>query len=175
MLIPLTASFIALDFARHFNRAVETWFVDTFGILLRRREISRKRLNGATYVLIAATLSVIIFPKIIAVTGFIILIISDMASALVGRRFGKHRFLAKSLEGSAAFFITAIVVVLLTPKIDYLPGEYIIGGMAAAVGAVVEALPIDIDDNLTIPVGVGITMWIGYAILLPGLNLHKFG
>jgi dolichol kinase len=176
-LIPLTLAFIIIDIARHYFPPFETWFNTTFGRLLRRRESNkaRKRLNGATYVLISATLCVLIFPKLIAMTSFIILIIADMASALIGRRFGKHRFLGKSLEGSSAFFLSALLVIAFTPKIDYLFGEYIIGAIAAASGAIVEALPWEVDDNLTVPLSVGAVMWAGYTVMYPMLDIYKFG
>jgi len=109
------------------------------------------------------------------IIGFSILIISDITAALIGRRFGKHKFIAKSLEGSLAFFVSAIVVIALTPKIEYLPSEYLIGIAAALVGTIAEALPADIDDNLTIPISVGAVLWLLYTILLPTLNVYKFG
>ncbi len=98
-----------------------------------------------------------------------------MMSALVGRRLGKHRFLGKSLEGSIAFFISAFIIILLTPKIDYLFGEYVIGALAAAFGAVIEALPWEVDDNLSIPLAIGAFLWAGYAIFFSALNIYKFG
>ena len=177
LLVPITIIFIAIDIARHYSPPVETWFYNSFGRLLRHRESdkAKKRLNGASYVLISATLCVLVFPKFIAITSFIILIISDMTSALIGRRFGRHRFLGKSLEGSAAFFLTALLITLATPKLEYHAGEYAIGTVTAAVGAIVEALPWEVDDNLTVPLAVGLTMWAAYTIFFPSLNMNKFG
>ena len=177
ILIPMTMAFILVDVARHYHRPVQEWFYATFGWLLRHHESSseKKRLNGATYVFISATICILIFPKLIAVTSFAILIISDMTAALVGRRFGKRRFLGKTLEGSFAFFLSAIAVILITPKIEYQFIEYVIGAAAASVGAAVEALPFDIDDNLSVPLSIGATMWLLYHFLSPMLDLHKFG
>jgi dolichol kinase len=177
ILIPLTIAFLVVDLARYYNKAIEEWFYGTFGYILRKRESDKvkKTLNGATYVLISATLCVIIFPKLITVTAFSILIISDITAALIGRRFGRHRFIGKSLEGSLGFFVSAVIVIAATPKIEYLPAEYIIGIAAALVGTIAEAMPAEIDDNLTIPLSVGAALWILYAIFLPALNLYKFG
>jgi dolichol kinase len=66
-----------------------------------------------------------------------------------------------------------MLVVLVAPKIDRLPMEYIIGFIAAAIGAVVEALPIKIDDNLTVPLSVGFSLWALYAYFLPAVNLLR--
>jgi dolichol kinase len=172
LLVPITTAFIIIDLARYYIPPVAQWFYRWFGWLLRRHEtdINKKRLNGASNVLVSALLCVLFFPKVVAINSITILIISDTTSALIGRRFGRHRFLAKSLEGSLAFFVSAILVVLVAPKIDKLPMEYIIGFIAAAIGTVVEALPIKIDDNLTIPLSVGFSLWALYALFLPTIN-----
>ena len=175
LLLPITAAVIIVDMARYYIPSVGHWFYKWFGWLLRRHEtdINKKRLNGASNVLISALLCVLLFPKVIAINAFTILIISDTTSALIGRRFGRHRFFAKSLEGSLAFFVSAILVILVAPKIDKLLLEYIIGFIAAAIGTVVEALPIKIDDNLTIPISVGFSLWALYALFLPTINLLR--
>jgi dolichol kinase len=172
----LTAAVVSIDVARYYHRPLEDLFNATFGSLLRRHESDTraKRLSGASYVLISATLCALIFPKLIAITGFLVLIIADATSALIGRRFGRHRFMGKSFEGSLAFFLSALVVVLLTPKIEYAGGEYLLGAVAAAAGALVEALPWPVDDNLTIPLSVGAVLWAGYSLFFPALNLNKF-
>jgi dolichol kinase len=173
LLLPLTAGFIIIDMARYYVPVVSQWFYKWFGWLLRRHEtdIKKKRLNGASNVLISALLCVLIFPKVIAINAFTILIISDTTAALLGRRFGRHRFLGKSLEGSLAFFISAVIVILIAPKVSGIPMEYAIGIIAGGIGTVVEALPIKIDDNISIPLTVGFSLWCLYLLLLPALDL----
>ncbi|MBI1804406.1 MAG: dolichol kinase [Ignavibacteriae bacterium] len=177
VLLPMTAAFLIVDIARYYHRPTELWFNRIFGWLLRSHESDRERkhLNGATYVLIAAALAVLVFPKIIAVTSFIILIISDLTAALVGKRFGKHRLFKKSWEGTLAFFLSAILVIAFLPKVEYRESEYLVGILAAAAGAIIEVLPIDIDDNLSIPFTVGFVLWGCYSLFLPTINVYKFG
>jgi len=175
ILIPLTLLFGLSDLARLFVPAFGELYRKFFGFLLRRHELNarRRRLNGATYVLLSATLCVWFFPKIIVITAFAILIISDTSAALIGRKFGRHPFLGKSLEGTTAFFVSGLLVVALAPKIAYLPAEYLIGVLATALGAVVEALSRDlIDDNLSIPIAISLAMWGLYLLLLPALNVY---
>ncbi len=175
LLIPATLAFLAVDVLRYFHVSTARLFYLIFGKLLRQHEVNSKTrtLNGATYVLLSATLCVLFFPKVIVITSFAILIISDSAAALFGRRFGKHRFYHKSIEGSTAFVISAIIVVLVAPKVSYLPAEYLIGIIGAVVGAVAEILSYNIlDDNIAIPLSVGSVMWLLYTWLLPFLNLH---
>jgi dolichol kinase len=173
LLVPLTILFAATDFWRHRHPTLGAFYHRYLGWLLRshERDGGRKRFNGATYVLLSACLCVLIFPKMIVLTAFSILIISDTAAALVGRRYGSHHFFSKSLEGASAFLVTALLVVAFSPKIASLPGEYLIGAVAALTGTIVEALPIAIDDNLSIPLAVGGVMWLLYATLLPTLNI----
>lgn len=169
-------TFIALiiDLGRYFSPGFGKIFYKFFGFLLRVHETdsNKKNLNGATYVLLSALISAIIFPKVIFITAFTILIISDSLAALIGRKYGKHKFLSKSFEGTLTFFISASIVVFLTPKIDGRMIEYFIGLIAALVGTFAENLSYGFaDDNLTIPISIGVTMWLLYGLLVPDLQL----
>ncbi len=165
---------LILDLARYFSASVGKVFYKYFGFLLRKHEVdsNKKNLNGATYVFISALICIILFPKVLFITAFTILIISDTMAALIGRKFGKHKLLSKSLEGTLAFFISASIVVFFTPKIANLPAEYLIGIIAAAVGAIVENISFGFaDDNLAIPISIGFTMWLLYMAILPELQI----
>ncbi len=173
VLIPITLAFLSVDLARYYHKSTSDWFYRWFGWLLRKHEADHTtiRLNGATNILLSATFCVLVFPKLITLTAFAILIISDTSSALIGRRFGRRRFLRKSAEGTLAFFVTAVVVVFFTPKLEGLPTEYAIALVAAAVGTLVESLSFRLDDNITVPISIGLTMWGLYSLLLPSLDL----
>lgn len=173
ILVPLTLLFGLTDAARHvfpsFGRFYHRWL----GWLLRTHEKDHKskRLTGATYVLLSATLGTLIFPKVIIITAFAIMIVSDTVAALVGRKFGKHPFIGKSLEGTFAFFISAVAVVVLAPKVGYVPTEYLIGVTAALLGAIVEAMSTVIDDNFSVTFSIGAAMWLMYVLFLPTFNV----
>lgn len=173
LLLPLTLVFAAVDLLRYYHQPTREWFYKTFGWLLRQHETdeTQKRMNGATFVLLSAVISVLLFPKVIVITSFSILIICDMSAALIGKRFGRHKFFNKSFEGSLAFFISGLLVVLFTPKVSNRIEEYVIGFVGAFVGAIIEALPLKIDDNLSIPLSVGIVLWALYYVILPTVDL----
>jgi len=175
ILVPLTLAFGLSDVARLYVPAFGRFYNMLFGFLLRRHEQNERgrRLNGATYVLLAATLLVLWFPKVIAITAIAILIVSDTSAALIGRRFGRHRFLSKSLEGASAFLLSGLLVVAFAPKVEYIAAEYLIGAAGAFLGALVESSAIGLDDNLSIPLTVGGLMWLLYAVFLPAVNLFK--
>ncbi len=165
---------LVIDLSRYFSPEAGKVFYSFFGFLLREHELDtrKKNLNGATYVFISALICVIIFPKILFITAFSILIISDSLAALIGRKYGKHKFLSKSLEGTLTFFISATIVVLFTPKVEGLVSEYLIGIVAAAIGAIVENISFGFaDDNLSIPISIGLSLWLLYIIYLPNLQL----
>jgi dolichol kinase len=170
----LTFTALFIDLGRYISPSLGKIFYKIFGFLLRSHEVDKrkKNLNGATYVLMSALICVIILPKVLFITAFTILIISDSLAALIGRRFGKRKFLSKSLEGTLAFLISASIVVFFTPKVHGLPTEYIIGLIAAVIGGIVENISFGFaDDNLSIPISIGLTMWFLYIILLPNMEL----
>lgn len=177
ILIPVTMLFLVFDLMRYYNKKAATLYYKYFGWLLRNHERNEKvkRLTGASNILISAIICVLIFPKIITVTAFAVLIISDSTAALIGRRFGQTKFFKKSLEGAVGFFISAVIVVFLTPKVHYHFAEYLIGIAGVAVAAIVESSVISIDDNITVPISIGIVMWILYIIFLPTFDIFIYG
>lgn len=173
ILVPLTLLFGLTDSARHYSPAFRRFYHRWFGWLMRQHEKDEntRRLTGATYVLLAATIGILVFPKVILITAFAIMIVSDTVAALVGRKFGRHPFIGKSLEGTFAFFVSAIAVVALAPKVSYVPAEYIIGIAASLLGAIVEATSIAIDDNISVTFSIGAAMWVMYLVFLPTFNV----
>ena len=183
IIAPLTFIFIIADLARYEVPLFSGFFYKFFGFLLRKHEVDVKKhaLNGATFMLISATICVAIFPKYIMITSFTVLILADAASAVFGKRFGKHlifktKNVPKSYEGSLAFIIAGIVAVALTPKIEYSVAEYLIGAASVVVASFAEVLSYDIvDDNIAIPVSFGLAMWALHVILLPHVNMYFLG
>ena len=176
---PITLIFIIADLARYEVPLFSGFFYKFFGFLLRRHEVNEKKhaLNGATFMLISAVICITIFPKYIMITSFTVLILADAASAVFGKRFGRHKIfpsrnVPKSYEGSLAFIVAGAVAVALTPKVSYSIIEYLIGIVSVIVASFAEVLSYDImDDNIAIPVSFGLTMWGLYVIFLPSLNL----
>jgi dolichol kinase len=173
ILVPLTLAFVIADVLIHWSMPVRRLALRIVGPLLRPHELRNDRLllNGASYVLISACIVIAIFPKLIAVTSFAILIISDISAAIIGRRYGSHRFLDKTLEGTLAFVVSAVVVIAVIGTLYRLPAIYFaIAASAALVGALAENLSIRLkmDDNISIPLSIGVVMWLLAAVLPSG-------
>lgn len=178
ILIPITAAALLGDVLRHFVAPAQDVVKKYFGAMMREHELDENRfiLNGATYVLLAACASVILFPKIIAITAFAVLILSDLSAALIGRKFGKHKFFDKSLEGTAAFIISAIAVVCIIGISAGAPRTFFVAGILGGVaGGIVEAAAIKLrlDDNFAIPITMGALMWLA-DIIFRNMNQQSF-
>lgn len=179
LLAPLAVVSVVVDILSHTSPAVGKIIGMLFGHLLRPHELRNDKilLNGASYVLISALLCVVIFPKIVMITAFSVLIVSDTAAALFGRRFGRHTFFDKSLEGAIAFTISAVGVVCVIGLLSGCPAGFYAAGIAAgAAGAVVEAASIRLrfDDNLSIPLSVGTTLLLGDAVFVQYFGAASF-
>ncbi len=179
VLVPMAAAAIFVDLLYRNHRGTRKFFLRIFGSILRPHEVKKRfALNGATCVLISAVVLVFAVPKIVMVTAFSILIISDLSAALVGRRFGKTDFLNKSLEGSLAFALTAMATVVAYGLLFNAPWTYFaVGLISAVIGAIVEGASENfiVDDNFSIPFSIAVLMWLGgagaAAIGFPYLNL----
>lgn len=174
LLIPLTLIVVVADMLRYYYPPFSKLFYSVFGFMLRRHEVDRKKknLNGATYVLIAVTISIYLFPKAFVIPAIAVLILGDIAAALIGRKWGKHKFLSKTFEGTLAFFIAGCLVIIASPKINGGFLEYVIGFIAVAAAAVAENISFGwADDNFTIPLTMCIIMSILYYFFLPGMAI----
>ncbi|MCK4904320.1 MAG: phosphatidate cytidylyltransferase [Candidatus Marinimicrobia bacterium] len=143
-----------IDFRRTRNGWLSKVFGKLFNGMLRSHELEGK-LTGASYVLIGSFISVAIFPKEIAILALLFAAIGDTVAALYGRKFGKIRIWNKTLEGSIVGLIACFIITLFFPQI---PNIIKFSGAFAAM--FIELLPINIDDNLRIPLLSGFVMYI---------------
>jgi dolichol kinase len=149
----LFLGFFSVDLLRYYHSGVASLFQKYFfGKVLREEE--KPTLMGATYFLFSTLLVILLFPKPIAIASLLILIISDTAAALVGKGVGRVRIFKKTLEGTIAFLISSFLIVWIYPGLDRFSGS-----LAAVGAAVIEMLPIGIDDNVTIPLVSGMIMF----------------
>ncbi len=163
-LIPSTILVIILDISR--LRGWQLWFKvlkPVVGRMVRSHEAAGD-FTGATYILITFCFVVAVFDKPVAIAALAFIIVGDTFAALVGRRWGKHRFFnGKSIEGSIACLIGTLIVAIFTPNL-IVP----VAVTGAVVAAFVEALPLGIDDNVSVPLLSGLVMTLLSAVLMVG-------
>ncbi|ROL55968.1 dolichol kinase [Bacteroidetes/Chlorobi group bacterium Naka2016] len=164
-IITIIAIFIDLMIKK--DNIVRVIIYKIFGKLFRKYERQNFVFNGATWMLISATLNVILFPKLATITSFYVLVISDACAALFGKRFGRTRFLNKSLEGFLAFILSGFVVVTLVWLGFGLPLAFLLSAYVGVILAgIVESSSafLRIDDNLGVPLAISLSLVVGSAI-----------
>jgi len=160
VLIPIALLIVSVDLARLYIPRVQKQFNRFFGPLLRPHE--NRRILGSSYLITAAVLTIWFFPenhKNYVILSLFFLIICDAAAALIGRKLGKHKIFDKSIEGTAAFFITALLIVFLFRAIPTSHG--ILGAITATI---VELLPLPINDNFSIPIVTCLVIYVVYLL-----------
>ena len=144
---------LAVEWARRRVRWARVHFLRRTRTLLRAHE--RDGWAGATWMALAYLLALLIFPMTVAVLAMLYAGLGDAAAALVGRRWGRHRARwGKSVEGLAAALVVMLALGVAMPGVP-LPAAV----MGALVAALLEFLPLPLDDNLRIVLGGGVAVW----------------
>jgi len=141
----LAIIFFILDFLRLKNQHIQKLYNIFFGIVTKDYE--EKRFTSASYVFLSLIIVVVIFEVKIASAALLIMSLSDPIASLVGRVYGKFDIFGKSLEGSIAFFIVSVIILL---SFDFSSDKIL---YVAILCTLVELFSnqIGIDDNLSVP------------------------
>lgn len=140
------------------------WARRSFGALfyktLRSKELKKDKfqVSGSMYVLAGAIICTMLFSKAVAAIALTIMLTSDACAALFGKAFGTRKlYKSKSLEGTAAFFLSSLIIMMLFNPVYAVTYASI---LAAAVATLAEMFEdkIEIDDNLSVPLFVGIIL-----------------
>jgi dolichol kinase len=123
-------------------------------------KVRQGMITGTTALLISNIIVIAFFNKQVAIVSLIYMLFGDTASAIIGTKYGKVKMGDKTLEGSLAFFITVMVIALLFSKWTGIRIHLIILIFGAVAATVTEALPIEINDNLTVALAAAIVMQI---------------
>jgi len=159
MLVIFTAAFILLDYIRLHVGSVKKLFLMLFGQLLRRRELNT--LTGGSYLLLASVVAVFLFPdRGVFIAAISYLVIGDTVAALFGLRFGRTRLFRKTVAGTSACLVSCLIVAYIVFKLPNVTLPFYIGVIGALIATIVEALPVEVNDNVVIPIFAGAVMQI---------------
>ena len=150
----LAIIFFALDFLRLKNKHIQRLYNIFFGIVTKHYE--ERQLTSASYVFLSLIIVAIVFEVRIASSALLIMSLSDPIASLVGRAYGRFYIFDKSLEGSIAFFIVSVMVLL---SFNF-SSDVIL--CVATLCTLIELFSnkMHIDDNLSVPITASVLLFI---------------
>lgn len=121
-----------------------------------------RKVSGITYGVCGIICAYLIGGSGVASASAVLLGVTDGVSGLAGVYIGRHTLpfnRQKSVEGTIVGCIAGLLV------ISVWPGELAMNMVMALTATVVEALPIPINDNFTVPVFIAIIA-VGYKAII---------
>jgi dolichol kinase len=153
MTVGLGAAFVVslgMDLIRLYLPGANRLFYRLFPSLLTPRDSDR--LASSTYYVLGLFLTFLIFPERVAVAATIVLAVADPAGNLVGRTVGSRPFGTGTVEGTLGLVLASFAAIV-----------GLVGVIPAAVASVctgiVETRNFGLDDNLTVPLAAGASLW----------------
>lgn len=178
VIVPILITLLIVEILKYRINSLYDLYLKFFKSMLRNHEYDRNlaRLNGASWVLISDVICVLVFPKYVAITGMLLLSLSDSVSAIIGRVYGKRYFAPnRSYIGSFTFLILGTLIVILAPKYLNNPVEYILGLITVLITTIADALNLPFDDNFLIPIVSCTVLYALYILFFPPiLNITSF-
>ena len=159
LLLITTFAYLASELAR-----VEGRNVPLISSVTLRATTYSERYEFATtpmFLALGVMLSLLLFPAPISYASIAIVCLGDSAASIFGKFFGKTPIpfnKSKNIEGSIAGFVFAALgaaVFLHIPK----------ALVGAAIGMLVESLPLPINDNLSTPLATGAILILLFSFL----------
>lgn len=151
----LSLILLSYELGRRYIPFIKTLNKQILGSILRDSE-HNKNFTGAFYVVLSIFLASLLFDKQTLMISVSIMLISDSLAALIGKKWGRIKFMDKSLEGSLAFFISSFLI-------TYLGTLNIITAIIVALITTLTELfskRLRLDDNLTITLIAGFILKI---------------
>lgn len=139
------------DICRFRKWDIQRFWTPITDYIVRPKEAAK--FTGATHILFSGFACLLLFDLPAAAFGMSTIILGDTAAALVGRKWGKHKFshADRSWEGSLSFLTASLFAAFIIPGLPLWIG---IVGSVIATG--VEAFSNRIDDNLSVPLVAGL-------------------
>ena len=136
---------------------VNLWVIRWLSPLMKTSE--RHAVTGATYLVVASLIAFLVFDKPVAIAALMFVSLGDPVAALVGSRMPGPRLAGKSPFGTLAFLVVGLTTASVLMAVDVVEHHWSVG-VGAGVAAVMELVPLRIDDNLTVPLisGAAVTL-----------------
>ncbi len=142
----ITLFFLLPDLVRLTSHQVNRFIFFRLKKIYKEKE--RRRFSSITLFLLSFFLTLLLFDRDIAILAITFLTFGDFYSKIYGLRFGRTPLYEKSLQGSLAHFNACLVSGYLL--LHFLNISLPICLLGAFTASVAEALPLGIDDNLSV-------------------------
>lgn len=126
---------------------INKFLIEKFWLHIKEKEVSK--ITGHTYMLISSCLVILLFEKHIAILSLIYLAVGDVFASVIGINYGRRMLFKKTVEGFFGGLVTSTICAVLYWNITGFPLNVGIAGAISA--ALIEVLPLPIDDNLIVP------------------------
>lgn len=158
-----------LESWRFRNPKVNRWLFEHFRGFTKDKE--REHVSSTTLFLMAAAVTIVLFPRGVALPALLFLTFGDPVAEIVGVNYGRLKLLrGKTLEGTLAGAVACFLAGAPLLPIEDLGLTVPVLVIGAAAAALTELLPLPLDDNFTIPIGAGIAMLAARVALGPAVN-----
>ncbi|MCZ6696478.1 MAG: SEC59/DGK1/VTE5 family protein, partial [Acidobacteria bacterium] len=158
LLILFIGVMVWLESWRFRNPKVNRWLFEHFKGFTKEKE--RAKISTTSLFLASALITIIVFPRGIAIAALLFLTVGDPVAEIIGVNFGRIKiFGGKTLEGTLAGFLSCALIgwpLLLIERLELDPTLLLIGAGAAAL---TELFALRVDDNFTVPIGSALAMW----------------
>ena len=137
------------------NFILHKFFKKYFYFMMRDSE-KKGEITGATWVFAGSLFTIILVPKPFCIVALFFLAVGDTFAALIGMNYPFIKIGRKTLSGSIACFVTCCVIGLLF-SFSLNTSTIILG---AFIATLTELSSMKINDNLSIPIFSGLSMYI---------------
>jgi len=157
---------IPFDILRLKRPGLNHRIVRLFKPVIRIEEVAT--LSGTSFVIVGTFVSVLLYPKKVAVLAMLLLAFGDPTSSIFGILFGKDKIWGgKSLQGTlACFTVCTIVSATYFLAFNYMVERIILvsilGGIIGALSELIQFKKLD--DNLTLPVFAGLGLYLVFML-----------
>jgi dolichol kinase len=166
ILVLFIGTMVFLESWRFRNPRVNRWMFEHFKGFTKDKE--REKISSTTLFLISAAITIILFPRGVAIAALLFLTVGDPIAEIIGIRYGRIRLVrGKTLEGTVAGAIACFIIGAPLLLVRDLGIDLTLLSIGAAAAALTELLPAPVDDNFTIPIGSGLAMIVAQAFLAP--------
>ena len=143
-----------IEIYRKNNLKLSKFFSNWFDFMMRDEE-KKGEITGATWVFVGALFTILLVPNPFNIISLLFLSFGDTFAAIIGMNFPYIKLGRKTLSGSIAGFFACLAVGLV---ID-IPISFEIISLGAFIAMFIEILPLPINDNVSLPIISGLSMY----------------